>query len=76
MHSREHKKYNQMLCDLRGDSQEKMEGRTERRVRLAEKRLSREGQLAMTCGVEHLTATQADKALNGWMLSDEAFWIV
>jgi predicted metal-dependent hydrolase len=70
MHSREHKKYNQMLCDLRGYSQEKMEGRTEKRVRLAEKKLSREAQLAMTCGVEHLTAILADNILKGWMLSD------
>ncbi len=37
MHSREHSKYNQMLCNLRGYSQEKMEGRIEKLVRLAEK---------------------------------------
>ena len=70
MHSREHKKYNQRLCDLRGYSQEKMEGRTEKAVRLGEKKMSRKAQLAMTCGVEHLTAILGDKVLNGWMLSD------
>ena len=68
MHSREHKKYNQMLCEARGYSQRTMEGRTEAAVRLGEKKLSREGQLAMTCGVEHLTAILADKILKGWML--------
>jgi predicted metal-dependent hydrolase len=70
MHSREHKKYNQMLCEARGYSQRTMEGRTEAAVRLGEKKLSREGQLAMTCGVEHLTAILADKILTGWMLSN------
>jgi len=70
MHSREHKKYNQMLCEARGYSQRTMEGRTEAAVRLGEKKLSREGQLAMTCGVEHLTAILADKILKGWMLSN------
>lgn len=70
MHSREHKKYNQMLCEARGYSQSTMEGRTEAAVRLGEKKLSREGQLAMTCGVEHLTAILADKILKGWMLSN------
>ena len=70
MHSREHKKYNQMLCEARGYSQRTMEGRTEAAVRLGEKKLSPEGQLAMTCGVEHLTAILADKILKGWMLSN------
>ncbi len=70
MHSREHKKYNQMLCELRDYSQEKMEGRTEKAVRLGEKKMPLKAQLAMTCGVEHLTAILADKVLNGWMLSD------
>ncbi len=70
MHSREHKKYNQMLCEARGYSQRTMEGRTEAAVRLGEKKLSREGQLAMTCGVEHLTAILADKILKGWILSN------
>jgi uncharacterized protein len=70
MHSREHSKYNQMLCDLRGYSQEKMEGRTKNMVRLGEKKMPRKAQLAATCGVEHLTAVFADKVLNGWMLSE------
>jgi len=70
MHSRQHRKYNQMLSDLRGYSQEKMEGRTEKLIRLGQKKMSRKAQLAATCGVEHLTAILADKILNGWMLSD------
>jgi predicted metal-dependent hydrolase len=70
MHSREHSKYNHMLCDLRGYNQEKMEGRTINMVRLGEKKMPRKAQLAATCGVEHLTAVFADKVLNGWMVSD------
>ncbi len=72
MHSREHRKYNQELCDLRGYSREKMEGRTEKLIRRGEKKMPRKAQLAATCGVEHLTAVLADKILNGWMLSDVA----
>ena len=49
MHSREHSKYNQMLCDLRGYNQEKMEGRTINMVRLGEKKMPRKAQLAATC---------------------------
>jgi predicted metal-dependent hydrolase len=69
MHTREHRRYNQMLCDLRGYSREKMEGRTEKMVRLGKEKLPQVAQLAATCGVEHLTAILADKILNGWMLS-------
>ncbi|MEH6552370.1 MAG: metal-dependent hydrolase [Pseudomonadales bacterium] len=70
MHSREHRNYNQMLCDLRGYSQKKMEGRTEKMVRLGKEKMRPIAQLAATCGVEHLTAILADKILNGWMLSN------
>jgi uncharacterized protein len=70
MHSREHRRYNQKLCELRGYSQERMEGRTERLVEDAKKRVTPELQLAATCGVEHLTAVLADKVLKGWMLEN------
>lgn len=68
MHSREHRRYNQRLCELRGYSQAHLEGRTEKLIARAKKRLSEEQQLAATCGVEHLTAVLADKLLRGWML--------
>ena len=70
IHSREHRRYNQMLCDLRGYSREKMEGRTENLVRLANEKMPLLTQLAATCGVEHITAVFADKILNGWMISN------
>lgn len=70
MHSREHQRYNQKLCDLRGYSRSHMESRTEKLVGQAKKRLSPQYQLASTCGVEHLTAVLADKLLNGWMLEN------
>ena len=70
VHSREHRKYNRVLCELRGYSQEKMEARTEKLVQKGRKKMSRKAQLAATCGVEHLTAILASKILNGWMLSD------
>lgn len=70
MHSREHRRYNEKLCELRGYSQTHMEGRTEKLVGGAKKHLSAKQQLASTCGVEHLTAVLADKMLNGWMLEN------
>lgn len=70
MHTREHSTYNKVLCDIRGYSQEKMEGRTEKMVRLGKEKMPPIAQLAATCGVEHLTAILADKILKGWMLSD------
>lgn len=72
MHSREHRRYNEKLCKLRGYNQEHMEGRTVKLIEQSKKRLSRKYQLASTCGVEHLTAVLADKLLNGWMLEDVA----
>lgn len=70
MHSREHSRYNKRLCELRGYSQERMEGRTEKLVSRGKWRLTSEQQLASTCGVEHLTAVLADKLLKGWMLEN------
>lgn len=70
MHSREHSRYNQKLCELRGYSQAHMEGRTQKLVERAKKQLSPAQQLASTCGVEHLTAVLADKLLKGWMLGN------
>ena len=70
MHSREHRRYNEKLCELRGYSQTHMEGRTEKLIAGSKKRLSAKQQLASTCGVEHLTAVLADKLLNGWMLDN------
>ena len=70
MHSREHRKYNRLLCEQRGYSQKKMEGRTEKMVQLGKEKMPAIAQLAATCGVEHLTAILADKILNGWMLKD------
>jgi predicted metal-dependent hydrolase len=70
MHSREHRKYNRLLCEQRGYSQKKMEDRTEKMIQLGKEKMPAIAQLAATCGVEHLTAILADKILNGWMLKD------
>ena len=70
MHSRERRKYNRILCELGGYSQEKMEGRTEKMIQLGKAKMPPMARLAATGGVEHLTAILADKILNGWMMSD------
>lgn len=69
-HSREHRKYNRLLCQLRGYDQKKMEGRTEKMVQVGKEKMPPIIRLAATCGVEHLTAIFADKMLNSWMVSD------
>jgi predicted metal-dependent hydrolase len=70
MHSREHRRYNRVLCELRDYDQKKMEGRTEKMVQIGRDKMPPIVQLAATCGVEHLTAILADKVLNGWMIKD------
>lgn len=70
IHSREHRKYNRMLCQLRGYNQKKMEGRTEKLIQLGKDKMPPIAWLAATCGVEHLTAILGDKILKGWMISD------
>jgi len=52
MHIREHKKYNKLLCDLRGYDQEKLEKKYQGLFANEDKL----GKLATTVGMEHLTA--------------------
>jgi len=70
IHSREHRKYNRLLCQLRGYDQKRMEGRTEKMVQIGKEKMSPIIRLAATCGVEHLTAIFADKILDNWMVND------
>ena len=63
VHLREHKRYNEMLCELRGYDLEKLEGPLRRRMAWVKKNVPAREQLAGTAAVEHLTAVLAEKAL-------------
>lgn len=62
-HRREHQRYNEVLCELRGYDLEKMEGRLERNISRANKLLSPLQRLAETAAFEHITAIMAESAL-------------
>jgi predicted metal-dependent hydrolase len=63
VHLREHRLYNEMLCELRGYDLEKLEGPLRRRMGWVKKNVPAREQLAGTVAVEHLTAVLAEKAL-------------
>lgn len=63
VHLREHRRYNEMLCELRGYDLEKLEGPLRRRMGWVKKNVPAREQLAGTVAVEHLTAVLAEKAL-------------
>ena len=63
-HRREHERYNQALCELRGFDLEYMEGRLARNIGRANKLLSPLQRLAMTAALEHITAIMAESSLS------------
>ena len=72
VHLREHKRYNQLLCEQRGYDLEKLEGPLRRRMAWVKKNVPAREQLAGTAAVEHLTAVLAEKALGDHGLFTDA----
>lgn len=63
-HRREHERYNQVLCELRGYDLEYLQGRLEKNIARGKKMLSPMEQLASTAAFEHITAIMAEQALS------------
>jgi predicted metal-dependent hydrolase len=63
-HRREHQRYNEALCRLRGYDLQLMEGRLERNIRRAYTFMSPLQRLAITASIEHITAIMAESALS------------
>ena len=63
-HRREHQRYNETLCRLRGYDLDYLEGRLEKNIARAKKLLSPIEQLASTAALEHITAIMAELALS------------
>jgi len=63
-HRREHDRYNQTLCRLRGYDLGYLEGRLEKNIELGKKYMSPLQQLALTAALEHITAIMAESALS------------
>jgi predicted metal-dependent hydrolase len=63
-HRREHQRYNEALCRLRGYDLQLMEGRLERNIRRAYMFMSPLQRLAITASIEHITAIMAESALS------------
>jgi len=72
VHLREHKRYNQLLCEQRGYDLETLEGPLRRRMGWVKKNVPAREQLAGTAAVEHLTAVLAEKALGDLGLFTDA----
>lgn len=64
IHSREHRKYNERLCELRGYDLEAMEGPIRKRIAWADKNLPPIARLYGTVAYEHYTAIMANGALS------------
>ncbi len=67
IHSREHRRYNKVLCDQRGYDHDKMEGVYLDIIAKAESKpeVTPEVQLASTLAIEHFTASMAEIMLDG-----------
>ena len=63
-HRREHQRYNETLCRLRGYDLAVMEGRLERNIQRSYKFLTPLQRLAATAALEHITAILAESALS------------
>lgn len=63
-HRREHDRYNQALCRLRGYDLDYLEHRLERNIARANKFLGPLERLAATAALEHITAIMAESALS------------
>jgi hypothetical protein len=70
MHSREHRKYNKILCEQRGYNLQKLESIYLRRIEKAKKdpRITNQMLLASTVAVEHFTASFGETFLEGRIL--------
>lgn len=62
-HRRQHQKYNELLCDLRGYDLERIERPERERIDWAYRELTARRRLAGTSASEHLTAIMADEML-------------
>ena len=62
-HRREHERYNQALCELRGYDLTYLTERLRRNIELGNKYMSSLEQLAATAAFEHITAIMAESAL-------------
>jgi predicted metal-dependent hydrolase len=63
-HRREHDRYNQALCRLRGYDLDYLEGRLETKIAQGEKLFSPIERLAVTAALEHITAIMAEAGLS------------
>lgn len=63
-HRREHQRYNEALCRLRGYDLQQMEGRLERNIQRSYTFMSPLQRLALTASMEHITAIMAESALS------------
>ena len=63
IHRQQHKKYNTLLCELRGYDLEKIERPIKNRIAWANRELSARRRLAGTVSNEHLTAVMGDDML-------------
>jgi len=63
-HRREHQRYNEALCRLRGYDLQLMEDRLERNIQRSYKFMSPLQRLALTASMEHITAIMAESALS------------
>jgi predicted metal-dependent hydrolase len=63
-HRREHQRYNEALCRLRGYDLQRMEGRIERNIKRSNTFMSPLQRLALTAAIEHITAIMAESALS------------
>ena len=63
IHRREHDRYNQALCRLRGYDLDYMEGRLEKNIERGKHYMSELEQLASTAALEHITAIMAEMQL-------------
>jgi len=63
-HRREHQRYNEILCRLRGYDLSYLEGRLEKNIERGKQFLSPLERLAATAAFEHITAIMAESALS------------
>ena len=71
-HRREHQRYNETLCKVRGYDLDKLEGKLTGRLRWAQKNLSPLQNLAITVAIEHFTAVLAELLLRSDSIMNKA----
>jgi len=72
IHSREHRKYNKILCEQRGYAHDDLEGVFLKRIEMGKNdpRVTPRAMLASTVSVEHFTATFGESLLEGRLLNN------